>query len=213
MKKLLITTSILATLVTSSAFAKTEGNIVGVNLLRASATNEYQKTEATASNYASFKDSSTGAGVSYKYAFNFDQIFVAPGVFFDQLSLKAKDQDDDTVSASHRYGAKVDVGYDITDNFSAYVTGGLANMSYKVDWKSIDMKKSIEEVASSKINISGSKTSALVGIGLSYKVSKDITLGFEYNSQTPTFKTPDNGGINEVKSKIRVAQIGVAYNF
>ncbi|MBP7710550.1 MAG: porin family protein [Rickettsiales bacterium] len=201
MKKLLITTSILATLVTSSGFAKTEGNIVGVNLLRASATNEYQVTDATASNYAPFKDSSVGFGASYKYAINFDKIFVAPGVFFDQLSLKAKDQDDDTVSASHRYGAKVDVGYDITDNFSAYVTGGLANVSYKVDWKSANQKKS------------GSQASLIAGLGVAYKVTENVTLGFEYNTQSPTFKTPDNGGINEVKSKIQVAQIGVAYNF
>ncbi len=201
MKKLLVTTSLLATLVTSSALAKTEGNLVGINLLRSSATNQYQRTNVASSNYSDFKDSAIGVGASYKYAVNFGQVFVAPGVFFDKLSLKAKDQDDDTVSSSYRYGAKVDVGYDITDNISAYVTGGLANVSYKVDWKSLDQKKS------------GSKTSFIGGIGVAYKLSKELTVGFEYNAQTPTFKTPDAGGINEVKSKIRVAQIGVAYNF
>ena len=142
-----------------------------------------------------------GVGASYKYAVSFGQFYAAPGVFFDQLGLKASDRDSDTVSANRRYGAKVDVGYDITDNFSAYVTGGLANVSYKVDWKSLEQKKS------------GSSTSMIAGIGVAYKLSKDLLVGFEYNSHTPTFKTPDSGGINEVASKIRVAQVGVAYNF
>lgn len=140
-EKLIVATSIIATFTASSAFAKNEGNIVGVNLLRASNINQYQKSGSASANYGKFKDSSTGLGVSYKYAFNFDNVFLAPGVFFDKLGLKAKDQDGDSVSSNYRYGTKLDVGYDITDSFAAYLSTGLANTNYKVDWTSTGEKK------------------------------------------------------------------------
>ena len=201
MKKFILITTVASVISGSAAFAKTEGNIVGLNILRASASNQYQKSGSIAANYSKFDDSAIGFGASYKYAFNFNQIFVAPGVFFDKLGLKAKDQDGDTVSSSYRYGAKADLGYDVTEDFSAYLTAGVANTNYKVDWKTSEEKKS------------GTKLGYIAGVGVAYKVAKNLIVSLEYNMQSPTFKTPDHGGINEVKSKIKVAQIGVAYNF
>jgi opacity protein-like surface antigen len=201
MKKLITITALVTTFAASSAFAKTEGNYLGVSALRVSADNKYKSNDTTASNYSNFKDSSMGYGVDYKYAFNFDKIFLAPGVFFDKLGVTAKDQDGDSVSANYRYGVKLDLGYDFNEKFSAYLSAGVANVNYKVDWKSISQKKS------------GSKTGFIGGIGLNYQALDNVVLNLEYNSQSLDFTTPDNGGINKVNSDIKALKFGVSYKF
>jgi opacity protein-like surface antigen len=196
MKKIIAIAAIAATLATSHALAKTEGNYVGVDILRTTAENQYKPDGG----YGKFKDSSVGVGVNYKYAFNFNQVFLAPGVFFDQLGTKAKDLDGDNVSANYRYGAKLDLGYDITDEFAVYFTNGLSALNYEVNWKSVDEKKSATQLG------------YFYGAGLSYKVIKDVVLSFEYNNQSlNNLKTPDAS--TKVKADIRVAKIGISYNF
>ena len=205
MKKSLIIASAIASMVTigsaSSALAKTQGHYVGINVLRSSASNQYKSSSIIASNYSKFNDSSIGFGADYKYAFNFDKIFLSPGVFFDKLGLESQDQDGDSVSSDYRYGAKIDLGYDITDDFSLYITSGIAKTGYDVDWKSSGQKES------------GSKIGYLAGIGASYNISESIALNLEYNSQSIDFKTPDNGGINKVTSDIRAIKFGASYQF
>jgi opacity protein-like surface antigen len=201
MKRILLTTSLLAAFAAPSAFAKTEGNYVGLDILRANAKHRYQESGTTASNYPEFSDSSIGYGVNYKYAFNFDNVFVAPGVFFEKLGTEAKDKDGDSVSVNYRYGIKANVGYDVTDDFAAYITAGAASTSYEVDWKAAGLKKS------------GSKIGYIVGAGLSYNVAKDVSLNVEYNVQPLTVSTPDDGGINQAKTTVSVAKLGIAYRF
>lgn len=196
MKKIIAIAAIAATIATSSALAKTEGNYVGIDILKASSSHRYK---SDVGNSGKFDDSSIGIGANYKHAFNFNQVFLAPGVFFDQLGTKAKDSDGDPTSVKYRYGAKVDLGYDVTNDFAVYFTNGFSNVSYKVDWRSVSEKKS------------GSELGYFYGAGLSYKIAKDVTAGLEYNTQSVDLKTPHTG--TKVASDIRVAKIGVSYNF
>lgn len=201
MKKLILITSLAAIFTTSSALAKTEGNYFGVDLLRSSANQQYQHDGKVVTNYKKFDDSSYGIGTSYKYAFNFNKIFIAPGAFYEKLGIKSADQDKDTVSLNDRYGAKLDIGYDVTEKFAAYFTNGLSKTSYKVDWKSIGQKKS------------GSKADYFYGVGLGYKVSDNLVANLEYNRQSTVLDTPNLGGINQVKADLNVLKVGLAYNF
>ena len=197
MKKTLSLIAIVGSLLTTSAYAKTEGNYAGIDVLRTSAKHKYESNGLTGSK---FDDSSIGVGVNYKHAFNFNQVFLAPGVFFDQLGTKSKDSDGGKVSASYRYGAKLDLGYDITDDFAIYFTNGFSNLLYSVDWNNTgDGKKS------------ASKLGYVYGGGLSYKIAKNLVVNLEYNTQSVDLKTPSTG--SKVASSIRVAKVGLSYNF
>ena len=189
MKKTLSLIVIAGSLLASNAYAKTEGNYVGIDILRSSVQHKYQDT--------SIKDKSTGFGINYKYALNFDKIFLAPGVFAERLGAETTDDQNQTTSTNYRYGAKLDLGYDVTDNFAAYFTNGFANFNYKLDDHA--------GYAESK-----SVIGYFYGAGLSYKILKNVTMNLEYNTQSPNF-TNANGV--KFKSDVRVAKVGVSYNF
>ena len=189
MKKTLSLIIIAGSLLANSAYAKTEGNYVGIDILRSSTEHKYAGI--------SVKDKSAGFGANYKYAFNFDKIFLAPGVFAERLGSKVTDDLNETTTTNYRYGAKLDLGYDVTDNFAAYFTNGFANVRYKLD----DHDGYVE---------SKSAVSYFYGAGLSYKILKNLTMNLEYNTQSPSF-TNVNGV--KIKSDIKVTKIGVSYNF
>lgn len=195
MKKLFLVTAVI-TSITSSAFAKTAGNQLGVDILYASAKHKYNPSGG----YGKFDDSNVGFGANYKYAISLgDNIFIAPGVFAEKLGTEAKDDDRDPTTLNYRYGAKLDVGYDITDKFAVYATVGAASINYKVDWKSIGRKTT------------GNEFSPTYGLGFSYNIQKNLALNFEYNYQQADLKTPGNLAKN--KTELSVAKIGVAYRF
>jgi len=197
MKKLVLITALIASL-SHSAFAKTQGNQVGVDLLYATAKHDYNGRNT----YGKFDDKSVGYGLNYKYALNFDNVFVAPGVFAEKLGTEAKDRDRDSVLANYRYGAKVDIGYDITDQFAVYATGGAASVNYKVDWKSVGSKTT------------GNKIGYVYGAGVAFSATKNLVFNLEYNIQKVDFKTPVlGGGITTAETTLSVAKVGVSYRF
>ena len=202
LQKILATTVAIASVsLASQAFAKTEGSYVGVDVLRVNSTHQYAQSGRIASNYPKFEDSAIGFGINYKYAINFNNFFIAPNAFYEKLGTKASDKDRDTVSINSRYGAKLDLGYDISDEFAIYLTGGVASVGYNVDWKSIDQKKS------------GDKVAGIFGVGANYYPHKNISLNVEYNFQSLDVATPSFGGINQAKTDISTVKIGAAYHF
>ncbi len=185
----------------ASVMAKTQGNNVNVNLTYNKSSHRYSSGNTISRNYPEFDNSKIGFGAAYKYSFNFNDIFISPGAFFDQIDTKAKDKDGDTVKINNRYGLRLDVGYDISDDLALYGFGGLANVKYKVDWASVGSKKSDRE------------TSPLFGAGLIFYPSKDIALNIEYSHQSVDLNTPDNVGLNKTKTDISSIKIGFGYNF
>jgi len=149
-----------------------------------------------------------GVGVNYKHAFNFDNVFLAPGVFFEHLGSKTKYRDEyfrTDASIDYRYGAKLDLGYDIADNFAAYFTNGLSVVNYR-------FKDHFDNgMFTDDVKKSGRKIGYFYGAGLSYKINKEFALNLEYNAQKSLLKIDNYGG--KLSSKIRVAKIGVSYNF
>ncbi len=204
LNKIAAASIIAASFFSSSAFAKTEGSYLGLDVLSSRASHKYSDGNSlTSSYYGTFKDNAIGYGVNYKYAFNYGNFFVAPGLFVEKIGTKSIDRDHDPVTIDNRYGAKIDFGYDITENFAAYLTAGIANVSYKVDWKSINKKNSDTQVA------------GLAGAGLLFHPHKNVTLSVEYNFQSLDLDAPkaSNGNITKVKTDINTAKIGVAYHF
>lgn len=170
--------AVLAALSTN-AFAKTEGNYAGVNLSYTRAKPEGLKN-----------DSAIGYGLDYKYAVNMNNVFLAPGVFVERLnnSTKVAGTKNDL---SYRFGAKLDLGYDVCKDLAVYVTGGIAGVKYKSTGEGE--------------KVSGREYSAIYGAGLKYAVAKNTSVNFEYNRQRPKN--------SEVQTTINQFRVGVAYNF
>jgi len=200
MKKLATIASILTVCASSAAMAKTEGNYFGIDLLRSSATHKYKTAGVPTSGYGRFEDEHTGYGLNYKYAINQDNIFYAPGVFYDKIGTMAHDKLGDTAVIKNRYGVKFDVGYDVTDKVAVYFTNGLANVSYASDW--------------SNTNLNGKVKSTMryfYGAGASLAVSQNVSINAEYNTQNLALATPQDN-LN-TRTSLKVAKIGVSYHF
>jgi len=223
MKKIVIISSILAVIATSSAYAKTEGNYADLSVIRSS-----QKLKNTD---GKDNDSAVGFGASYKYAVNMNGFFVSPGLFYDRVGTEIKNsssvdgQDGSSeLNVDNRYGVKLDAGYDISDNFSAYLTGGVSYVSYvnKVGTTFDDGEVSDSSSSKNSKNV----LSPFYGAGLTYKISKDVALFAEYTMQNFDVKnkaaasTGDFAGTGfadidagKTKSKLNIARVGVAYHF
>lgn len=201
MKKIIAVAAFAASLVASSAFAKTEGHFVGISLLKSSATNRFQDSGKDNTSISKFDDESYGVGVNYRHAFNFNGFFVAPGVFFDHLGLESTDQNGGTVTTNSRYGSKLDLGYDINERIAAYVTNGLSSVKYRVNMPGVGINND-------------SKLSYYYGAGIAAKITKNLFVNVEYTTQTVNMTAaPGAQGLDHIKSKIDIARIGLAYNF
>jgi opacity protein-like surface antigen len=190
MKKTIAISTILMVLSSVPAMAKTEGNYVGLDL-----TNARVNYEGGSSVH---DDKQTSFGANYKYAFNHNNFFVAPGVFFEDLNVKSEDNVGDNWNVNYRYGAKLDLGYDFTDKFAGFVNAGVANTNYKVHQKSISQKATDDDL------------SGVYGVGVKYSVSNNVDLGLGYDYSEIEVKGADGS----VKSpNVQVIKVGAAYKF
>jgi len=189
MKKLLITTTTLATLVTSFALAKTEGNYVAASVNKSvSSVNE---------KISSGRNQSSGYGLSYKYAFNSDGFFVAPGFTYEKINSSLPKE---KLKIESFYGVKADLGYDVTDKVSLYVPISIGRLSYSIDEGSGSNKEHSAQARS-------------YGLGVSFAVSSNLVGSFEFNRiESSSLKSDDE---IEAKSTAQAHMIkfGVAYNF
>lgn len=184
-KNAILTTVAIATFAINSAQAKTEGAYIGANISRNEA-----KFNGKEDNYG-------GYGASFKYAFNSHNAFIAPGVFADKLQNKVT-QGGNQLRAEYRYGAKLDIGYDITRDLSAYVTGGVARVRYKTT-NAVNGRDTDDKYA------------AIYGIGAKYALTNNLAFTFEYNRQSRG-KFKDSAGL-KTPSEINAMQFGLALNF
>ncbi len=124
----------------ANALAKTQGSNVSVNLAHNKSSHKYKIGRLDVGE--EFDNSKIGYGIAYKYSFNFNNLFVAPELFFDKIDTKSNNGFDEFMLIKDRYGLKVNLGYDFSDQFAGYISGGLADINYKVDWQNVNAKKS-----------------------------------------------------------------------
>jgi opacity protein-like surface antigen len=226
MKKTLSLIAIAGSLLTSQAYAKTEGNYVGIDVLRSTA--KVKSTSTLASDNVgssesyynhSKKDSAYGFGLDYKYSFNFNNFFVAPGVSYEFLNndVKAGYGSSSTnffsqsVKLKSSVSLRANLGYDINDQFAFYVPVGISQFSY--DMQTTDVSGG-STVNSKKSN---HKSAAFIGFGFSYEPVKNWVVNLEYNKYqnlklTSGTATVDGGQIS-AKTNVDVMKLGLAYRF
>lgn len=187
-KKLLIISSLVALISTSSAFAKTDGNYAGVDLLATRI-----KNQDNDSNRKSELD--YGVGFNYKYAFNFNNFFIAPGVFYNLNDAEIK-SGDYVSKLKNSYGVKTDVGYDITDKFAGFV-----GIGYQVN------RFGSKDLTNSSDNENYTSEAITYSIGAKYSVLDNVDLGLTYEYVNATNNKEPNSLNPEV------IKLGVAYKF
>lgn len=219
MKKFLITTA-LTSFICTSAFAKTEGSYIGVDFL-SNRVSYYTKVKYPNGDSGIIKPTERGgnfgAGINYKYAFNFNNFFFAPGIFAEQISFgksKTNGTNEDSLQVKNRYGARLDLGYDIGDYVSPYVTGGYSGISYRSVSDGVNTSNKI--VTATRNANTGS---FFFGGGIKFTLSKSLALNFEYNMQKFNARSAIPNGTADYISKytqvsrIDIAKVGLSYNF
>jgi opacity protein-like surface antigen len=213
MKKLKKISSICALIfcvnLSSQAFAKTEGSYVGVNIADFTSDNNMKVSEnfVQVGSQDQFKKSSTGVGLEYKYAYNFNGLFVAPAVFFDFTRNDAQNAASDNINLENRYGVKFDIGFDIADKFSPYLTIGYAGTSYDA---------SVLRVVNSsyvRLNSAGREFAPIYGFGFLFDLNEKVKFNFEFNHQSIEIPLSSAVGYNHSKTDLTSAKFGVLFNF
>lgn len=108
-------------LLASSSYAKTEDRYIGVDVSRF---NVMDKSTSPRNSQIS-----PAFGLNAKYAVNFNNVFIAPGIFAYFNITKDKESGYGYTfnrSVKNCYGIKADLGYDLTDKFVLYATGSFA---------------------------------------------------------------------------------------
>ncbi len=220
MKKIIVLTTVVTALSIPSAFAKTEGSYLGINVLRAKS--DVKSTSSSSTNADTYfntktKDSQTGFGINYKYAINMNNFFIAPGVFLEKIGSESKVNDTEngynqSVNIKSRYGVKFDAGYDITDKFSVYAPFGISMANYELKTQDYSGASSLTT------KTTGRKAGFLYGLGFSFAATENILVNLEYNRSSYDLKSGGNVALIgnttlKAKTNLDVVTLGVAYKF
>lgn len=209
MKKILVITSVIASMAATSAFAKTEGSYAGIDLLNTKVKYHQRYTNASTPSALNVKpadsDSAIGLGVNYKYAFNMNGIFFAPGVIAEHNDATV-DSGIRRVTVENRLGVKADLGYDVTDTLGVYATVGYVGVNYKTRDGSTASNTGIKD---------GMAMDWMYGFGVKHDCAQNVALSLEYNTQSLNLKTDTNVAALDEKfrTKIDVIKVGLAYRF
>ncbi len=207
--------AVVSLITLSSSYAKTEGGYAGISIQKASVEhlNQDRSNKFAGQKYG---DSQNSLGLDYKYAINVGgNVFLAPGVFLERIGTKSYDSsvieengEGASVAFNNRYGAKLDIGYDINDNTAVYFTNGVSRLGYRLSHVDATGEGHPRDT-------SGRAYAYFYGIGLLSHLNDKATLGIEYNTQdfksssllnarTPGFR---------IKNQIDVFKLTVAYHF
>jgi opacity protein-like surface antigen len=144
-----------------------------------------------------------GFGINAGYKMQYDRVFVAPEVFYDNLNNSTNDFGGapTTLNVDNRYGVKVNLGYDLTSNVSAFVNLGLANVRY--------INRDPTTGTSSGYN----KLAPIYGIGALYKLNNNWALKAAYDYQKFSTRYYSSAPLIKDQLTLRVFKLGVIYNF
>jgi opacity protein-like surface antigen len=227
MKKTLSLIAILISLLGSQAYAKTEGNYVGIiasrNIVKIKNTSTLASDNEEGMNKfynQSNKNSKYGFGFNYKYAFNFNNFFVAPEVSYERLNNEINsgffDESDNYFSQKlklkNAITLKSNLGYDINDQLAFYVPIGISRFGYDIETADVD---GVYRKFTKKSN---NKSATFIGFGLSYEPVKNWILNLEYNKYqnfklTSVEKATNDGGTINAKTNLDAIKLGLSYRF
>jgi opacity protein-like surface antigen len=171
------------------------------------------------------QDMSYGVGLGYKYAVNFNNFFIAPGIFFEKNATgKAKGRIGVSLNNRSRYGLKSDFGYDFFNGrFSPYLTSGYAEIDYRTRsyggvyvYVPADDDYVLKDLSAGR---DGKDRSWFYGAGFKVGLTKSTSLNIEYNYQKYIAKgsPPEESAwyLSNIyhEAKLETLKLGLSYNF
>jgi opacity protein-like surface antigen len=205
MKKIIAAATVLSVLTFNTALAETKGNYFGVNIINT--TSEY-------TNYTSYEEethSDTSFGVNYKYAFNFNKFFVAPGIFFDHNNTKVTQTNDslfgyDIIESElhHSYGADLSLGYDVTDKFAIF--GNIGHSENRVS-------SAFYSKTSSDSKMKSTYEAFIYGGGFKLGLSDELDLNATYLVSQYGISDDVLNTTDKFNSNYHTVKVGISYNF
>ncbi len=219
MKKFIILFASLI-LLSFSANARKSRVFVGLDYLDTQAKHEfYEKSSGLnliqAPNQRDVSNRNIGVGASIGYRAYLKKFFVAPELFFDYLNSSSRDFytstspgfRNDEIVINHRYGFKMNMGYNFYRGFAAYTMAGLTNVDFDIRWKNA----SGSQRNGAGVSYGSTKFAPIYGLGLSYDINPNITLRAAWDTQTFEVRYVVNGLANRVQ--LDTYRVGATLNF
>lgn len=205
---------------------QTSGSYVGLDLIATKTCFLVHDTTngTTSSSYPPANcGSSNAVGASYKYAFNYQGLFIAPGAFFEYyVSEPVEGRNGVSLDNQKRYGLRVDVGYDLTKKFSPYVTSGYARIDYRTRSRGDGLTpdpNGPNGYQSLTVGSDGDTNRPFWGVGLKYDFTKNLSGNLEYQRQNykakaavPAESSDYLSNIN-FTTKLDIFRAGISYHF
>jgi opacity protein-like surface antigen len=208
----------------SNSESKTEGSYAGLDLFGTKTTLRVKNTfspavcteDCTYYEKPALTNNSYGLGLTYKYAFNFNKFFIAPGIFFEQNNYQAVKGTEGSLTRlqiKNRYGIRSDFGYDIK-RFAPYLTIGYAEVSYRSRSDGFDINHNV--VSSIKNDVNGN---VFYGAGLKFNLNSSLSLNTEYNFQKVAQKTTLSplmlfyAAKTDFQTRMDTVKVGLYYKF
>ncbi|MES2962167.1 MAG: outer membrane beta-barrel protein [Pseudomonadota bacterium] len=195
---------------------KTEGHFIGIDLIMTEVRFNERYTRNTiklpVNTQPAYSDYGYGGGLNYKYAINFNGFFIAPGAFYEHNKATVKGLKTDyleRVDIDDRYGLKADLGYDVTNNFAPYLTGGYSRIRYTTQ----NFRGNTNKISYLKDSNVGDW---YYGAGFKIRLSNNIAMNAEYNRQSFLAKTEVINTVSYLsyfKTKLDIFKVGISYNF
>jgi len=227
MKKTLSLIAIIISLLSSQAFAKTEGNYVGIIASRNFVKIKNTSTLATDNDEDinsfynhSNKDSTYGLGLKYSYAYNFNNFFATSEISYEHLNSKinsgffdeAENYFSQKLKLKNAITLKSNLGYDINDQLAFYVPVGISRFGYDIETADVG---GVDRKFTKKSN---NQSATFIGFGLSYEPIKNWILNLEYNKYqnfklTSVEKATYKGGTINAKTNLDAIKLGISYRF
>lgn len=159
------------------------------------------------------KGGNLGLGLSAGYKINVASFFIAPEVFYDYLNNSAPDFGDSLnamkseLKVKDRYGAKLNLGYNIFPNLNAFVNLGFADVGYS---------NRDPSGASGTGKYSSHRLAPIYGVGLLYDLNNNWALRASYDRQKFNAgyypAAYQQGSFRDVIT-LQVFKAGVVYSF
>jgi len=125
-------------------------------------------------------------------------------LFYDNLNLASSGFESsgavgDHVKIQNRYGAKINVGFEVAPRFIPFLTVGLTNISYS------------NNQHDRNINFSRHQLTPIYGVGFLVDMDHNLSLKVAYDYQK--FDIPSAQPGAKIQTNLGVARVGLVYNF
>jgi len=220
MKKIIISLALFLS-IPSIAMAKS-GYYLGVNANHSHAKHRIEGVSRNSNGYdfalygnrtrTDKKEIGFGFEGGYKFELA-NAMFVAPEIFFDSLNNSSEDPSandresyvykQDRISIDNRYGARLNLGYNFTQNLNAFVSAGVTNIDYQVNWNS--------QIGTKFSSFSSNKIAPIYGFGLAYNLNDNWAVKGAYDRQAFNIRYNLDGWRSNVV--LETFRLGLGYNF